>query len=255
MLESPASPSTAAFFDSLVLISNSIPKSGSTLLFSMQQNFLNAVCGKTIAQHQDLIDAGILAEGGFVRKPHSPEFLNMISNKNLTGGPYVFKTHTMVNGDLRNTIITSDNVFASLAIRDPLDVFFSARDNFMKTGEFPEFASVERGCETINGYFARIYEASNKTSNKKTVPVVRYDQIVSDPIGAVIQSLHSTIKDNVMRNIAKGYLNMQTAQSGAQKRLNLGTLDRRSIDAQNPAFNEVSDALSATRRALGFIPA
>lgn len=247
-----ASTSVAQFFDRLVLISNSVPKSGSTYLHSMQQNFLLSLCGKSGPNVSAFAEAGIEVHGSYIPKPQSAEFLALIASPTLTGGPFIVKTHTMLTADLRATLLRSGTIFASLSIRDPLDIYFSARDNFRKSGEFPEFGNVESGCETVNGFFTRIYESSVNTSHKKTVPIVRYEQIVSDPVGALLASLHPTIKDHVMRKIAEDHLNLQKAAAGASKRLNLGSLDRRAVDRSDADFDQVSHALAETRHVFGY---
>ena len=248
-----ASPTgMSGFFDRLVLISNSVPKSGSTLLFSMQQGFLLSLCGKASADYSAFSRAGVPIDHGYLAKPHAREFLDLIADPSLTGGPYVIKTHTLLNADLRAALVAADNVFASTAIRDPLEIYFSARDNFRKTGEFPEFATVERGCDTVKTYFAKIHRASVNTSYVKAVPLVRYDQILSDPVGALMASLHATIRDQVLRKIAGDHLDMGRATAGARSRLNLGVADRRTRDAQEGDFEKVLHALASTRAAFGY---
>lgn len=242
----------APFFDRLVLISNSVPKSGSTLLFAMQQNFLLSLAGRRAPDYSAFTRAGVQVDAGYVGKPHSREFLEVITSDALTGGPHVIKTHTLLNADLREAIVASPHVFASVSIRDPLEVYYSARDNFLKSGEFPEFAELDRGCETVSGYFAKIFESSVNTSRQKAVPLIRYEQIVADPIGALVASLHPLIRDQVMRRIAQGYLNLDAAVQGAAKRLNIGGLDRLSADRANADFPRVAAALAATRRSFGY---
>lgn len=90
------------------------------------------------------------------------------------------------DADLRQAFLTSNSVFASLSIRDALDIFFSARDNFKKSDEFPKFAHIMRGCETANSHFARIYKAAAKTSTKNTSPscclrAILYRRALADP--------------------------------------------------------------------------
>lgn len=247
-----ASTSVSQFFDRLVLISNSVPKSGSTYLHSMQQHFLLSLCGKGGPDFSAFTKAGIQVDGSYIPKPHSAEFLALIASPTLTGGPFVVKTHTMLNAGLRDTLLKSGNVFASMSIRDPLDIYFSARDNFRKSGEFPEFGSTQSGCEIVNGYFTKIYESSVNTSHKKTVPIVRYEQIMTDPVGALLASLNPFIKENVMRKIAEDHLNLQKAAAGASKRFNLGTLDRRALDRSDADFDHVSRALAETRQVFGY---
>ena len=242
------------FFDRLVLISNSVPKSGSTFLFTMQQSFLLSLAGKKAADFTAFAAAGVPVDHGYLAKPHAREFLDLIADKTLTGGPYVIKTHTLLNAELREVIVGSDNVFASTAIRDPLEIYFSARDNFRKTGEFPEFSTVERGCDTVSGYFAKIFQAAVNTSYAKTVPIVRYGQIMADPVGALLASLHGTIKDHALRKVAGDYLDLGKAAAGASNRLNLGTADRRSHDGNDADFDAVFRALAGARQAFGYGP-
>ena len=242
------------FFDRLVLLSNSVPKSGSTLLFAMQQGFLLSLCGKTRADYSAFTRAGIQIDHGYLAKPQSRAFLDLIADPALTGGPYVIKTHALLDADLRQVFLRADNVFASTAIRDPLEIYFSARDNFRKTGEFPEFATVMRGCDTVNGHFANIVRAARNTSRDKTVNLVRYDQILSDPVGALLASLHDRIKDQALRKMAGDHLDLGRAALTAGNRRNLGLADRRSRDAADPEFSLAFQSLAATRQEFGYGP-
>lgn len=240
------------FFDSLVLISNSVPKSGSTLLFSMQASFLCAISGKNAIDYSIAENAGVENIKGYVQCPHDERFLSFISQSGLTGGPYVFKTHCLLNARLRDCIFDSSNVYASLAIRNPVDVFFSARDNFLKTGEFEEFSDEKKGLATIGEYFSKILISSLNTSRTKTVPIVRYERIIKSPLDALRDSFHKDIQENVLRQVFEEKTNINESNQAASGRRNIAGLRRPESESNPDQYQRVQKLLFETTKLFGY---
>lgn len=216
----------------LVFISNSVPKSGSTYLYSLQKNFLESVRGKSDARYAPFTKND-LVNSGYVSKPHSEEFLEIISSGGLKDGPYIFKTHTLINGALREAFLNKNHIFISTATRDPVDIYFSARDNYKKTGEFPEFRDLETGTATINEYFAKILQSSINSGYKKTLPIVKYEDIVTRPLEAMISSFSEKVLLSISLEIARKRTDINESSDMAKNRMNKGVLKR--YNPENPS--------------------
>lgn len=240
------------FLDRLVLISNSVPKSGSTFLYALQRDFLLRLAGKKAADFSLFSEAGVELSKGFVHKPLNGPFLDVLENETITGGPYILKTHLAILPRLKKLLIEKPNVFMSLAVRDPVEIFLSARDNYKKTGEFSEFSDIESGCQTILGYFNQILRTSEDTSQEKYLPIVRYEQIVSDPIDAMVASLHPMIAANVMKAIANEYTSIEKSTKFSSNRFNIGQTSRLDTEEDRDLVQQLKERLATVRAEFGY---
>jgi hypothetical protein len=218
----------------------------------MQENFLNSLIGRSTPSYQILEDSGISHNNGYIQNPHGEKFLSMLSSEDIKGGPYIFKTHTFLNGKLRKIFAEKPNIFFSLIIRDPRDVFFSARDNHAKTGEFEEFSSVESGVNSINGYFSMILQSTLNSQNLKHVPIVRYESVIDDPLEALHSSLHSAILRKIFKIIITEHTNLTKSRSKASNRLNLATKHRPEAKKEAALYAEIDHLLSPAVKLFGY---
>lgn len=240
------------FFDRLVLISNSVPKSGSTFLYSLQRDFLLRLAGKQAADFSLFSEAGVELSNGFVHKPLNGPFLDVLENETITGGPYILKTHLAILPRLKKLLIEKPNVFMSLAVRDPVEIFLSARDNHRKTGEFPQFSDIDSGCQTILGYFSQILKTSEDISQEKYLPIVRYEQIVSDPIEAMVASLHPMIAKNIMKAFANEFTSIEKSAKFSSNRFNIGQASRLDAEEDRELVQQLKERLASARVEFGY---
>ncbi|CUJ17283.1 sulfotransferase family protein [Cognatishimia activa] len=241
--------------ENMVFLSNSVPKSGSTFLFSMQQMFLRGFVEgqKKCDYFEELRREGAEFRGSYVANFNDDAFLDTLKNGTRKNGPYVLKTHGLINDRIREVFLAEDHLQASLAVRDPLEIFFSATDNFVKSGEFPEFSKPEVGIETIVGYFSKIFRSVQITSQKKHIPIVRYEDIVSNPNQALISSLAPDIQSLLLQKVSLKALDVETASERASDRMNKGEL-KRDLSRYDPALvKDVCDGLEETRRMFGYV--
>lgn len=233
----------------VVLISNSIPKSASTYLAALQRDFLTAIGGQGPAPLDPLAQAGVKHNRYFIPNPQDPGFVDLIASGSLRG-PYVFKTHTPITGALARAFREHDHIQISTAIRDPVDIFLSARDNHRKTGEFKAFANMESGCKVIEGHFRRIYDSAQAEGQAKPLPILRYDRIVADPFGALTASLAPDLRDLVLECVAHARTDLARAQKNAANRMNQGALSRQ----DDPEAATLTARLAEMRRVMGYTP-
>ena len=236
----------------MVLFSNSLPKSGSTLLYCLQREFLYGVSEKSINDDNYLLErAGVASCGGFLSNDNLDSLASYLLDNEVLDGPYVFKIHSPLTGNLQNLFFKKFNVFISLSIRDPLDMLLSAHDNYYKTGEFSSFQCLENGCKTINTWFQRIYDTCINNDNERIVPVVRYEQIVSNPMQAIYNSFDDALMRMIFYAVADKYLNLKQAYNGSSHRLGPSNNNRDSIK-QSEEFLTCKKELSEFRKKLGY---
>lgn len=203
--------------NNVVMISNSIPKSGSSFLFILQTNFIEALVGKSI-DYTPLKDFGIDVIGGFVKAKHDDAIVDFLRSKPELDTPLVLKMHTSYSEKLAKEFVANKMIFISLAVRDPIDIFQSARRNFFRTGEFPMFADVEHGTAILNRGYKLIYERTLKLSQRKAIPIIRYEDIVNQPIAALRRSFDPDLHELIFSDIARKYTDMDRVMSGAAHR-------------------------------------
>lgn len=225
-----------------VLLSNAIPKSGSSLLFGLQQEFLYGVSGKKDRSYDVFKAAGIQMSGSWVSDASIPELATYLRNTPIVDGPYVLKLHCEVSGDLLESYIDCPNIFLSLIVRDPVEILVSARDNFLRSGEFQDFENLDQGIEVINTWYRRIYDSSVAAGERKKVPIVRYEDLVRDNIGTMLASLHPTLQMAALKQVAEAHTHLESAYKTASIRLNKG--GERRIEDDLDA-RDLASALSA----------
>lgn len=236
---------------SLVILSNSIPKSASTLMCSLQTQLLQVI-SKDHRQLKDRLPSEQFEMvGRFVVDPHSEPFLEWLSQKH-TQGPYIFKVHALMSERLLEIIETSHQVFTSLCIRDPIETFFSARDNFRKTGEFAEFENKSSGIRKILTHYRAIWELHKKI--EKSSPIIDYRDIVESPLDALRRALPESVKQSTEFAAACEGLDIEKVNQSASHRFNYGHVSRGFDEADSNDFNFVAKELETLRKDMGYLP-
>lgn len=237
--------------DRVVLISNSVPKSGSSLLFNLQRELVKGISGRPI-DYSPLEKAGIKVQGGYIDADQMSRLAKFLREDGTRTGPLVLKMHMVLSDALLEVFSTRDDVFVSTIIRDPVDVFLSARRNFHRTGEFRQFAEVESGINVVNGYFRKIYEASVKAGQTKELPIVRYEDLMKDRFGTVIQSLPQALKAIIWRAVFQKFLDEAKAEKTAEHRRS-GAQDTPGASNEDKALQaRIEPDLAEMRERLGY---
>lgn len=204
--------------NNVVIISNSIPKSGSTYLFNLQRSLIEGIIGKSI-DYTPLEKFGIEVIGGFIHAESDDDLADFLHSEPELETPLLLKTHTSISDNLAEEFAANDRIFISLAVRNPVDIFQSARRNFFRTGEFSEFANVESGLALLNGFYRSIYERTIDVSQRKLIPIIRYEEIRDNPISALSHSFPLELKELLFENIARKYTDMDQVRSLSAHRL------------------------------------
>jgi hypothetical protein len=249
----PSSSTPALRLDNMVFLSNSVPKSASTFLFYMQQLFLREASRSTSDYLGELAESGLDLTGAYVLNHRTPEFLRVLDNPGRTNGPYVLKVHCLMNAEVRELFLAHPHIQSSLSIRDPMDIFFSAYDNYRRTGEFEHFATSDGGIEIIDNYFSQILRSVEATSRSKRIPIIRYEDILADPYKALVASLVPEIQAILLERIATGLLDLGKAAAHAAIRLNIGS-PKRDLSQYDPGLvRDVEEGLREARTRFGYV--
>jgi len=102
----------------LVLISNSLPKSGSSFLCTYQREiFAKLFPGPT---PQDILfSLGAMNKGNFLTLNKNRHVFDAIADPAFDQGPLVIKMHVAVEKEVLTCLNHNPNVFMSFIIRDP----------------------------------------------------------------------------------------------------------------------------------------
>jgi hypothetical protein len=238
--------------DSVIFISNSIPKSGSSLLFNLQRDFIMSLSGRKTCDYSVLEDVGINVKGGFLPNKDIPALIDNVQTGLSLRGPLILKTHTPMTPALRAFYEANSHVFVSLIVRDPLDTLLSAMHNFRRTGEFANFENFEDGCRTINNDFQSIYDSTLRVTSKP-IPIVRYTDLLTDPAAAISASFGPDFLGGVTRADVERQLDIQTSSRKASHRLQRGDLNRGIDEVSERSQEAVLEALHNFRVKLGYI--
>ena len=248
----PASQAIEIPLERLVFLSNSVPKSGSTFLAALQENFIYGLKPRRISLNEELQYIGVDLHKNYVTDPYGKDFLDFISNKNLENGPYVFKTHLEMKGDIKDVFLGSPHIHASLSVRDPLEIFLSARDNYRATGEFTEFAELVSGIKIIREYFAEIFNTTKSIASIKDVPIVRYDEIVRSPKAALLKSFSRDLRSILLAGVVTEKIDVEAANELARYRRNKAEVKRDLSRCNQEEITQLQKELSDIRKDFGY---
>jgi len=241
-----------ASLDQIVLISNSVPKSGSTLLFNLQCEFFKSLSGHEM-DYSQIEAAGINLNGGFVDTRETVKLASFLASGEPRNGPWILKMHTPVYKPLLELFKNNRNIFMSLIVRDPIDVFLSARRNFNRSGEFKEFSEEQAGVTTVNNFFQEIYDTCVSAGAIRELPIVRYDDLLGDRFETVTASLPTELRAFIQGRHLRDMINENRVETLARHRRSR-QLDGIEDNAGNKELKaRLASAFFGFRRKLGYV--
>lgn len=162
----------------MILLSNSIPKTGSTLLASYQEDMLEA---SGIRSGQDALR---LAFGGrFLPKPTGPVLVSLARTSFLRGS-LVVKCHWPFERRL-HVFCQLLKVRMTFAYRDPRDMILSMIDHGERTRNGGDPSGAYSHCISVEGVVPHVLammESFRIWKHRKYVRPVRYEDLVSNPV-------------------------------------------------------------------------
>lgn len=164
----------------MIVVSNSLPKSGSTLLCYLTADLVRAAYPQTgLDALARATAAGQTAGRDIFVRALDRATLRLLVEIADRHGPVVVKVHQPLTRVVRNFFETG-RFRATLVHRDPRDVILSAMDHCRRTdGErFAEFHSVRTSIPQMRRYFRNV----ERWLDRPDTLVVRYTQLVTDAV-------------------------------------------------------------------------
>ncbi len=237
----------------LIVLSNSLPKSGSTLLRNFTNDLVRLRFGpQGVNTLRQLGATGRLPLiGGFLPGP-SPEHLDVLACTDV-GAPIVVKVHTALNDDLRRRIGPCCRV--TYIIRDPRDVYLSARDHALRTAKserpmFGQFLAEDSALAALGP----MLDTAVEWLQSGLAHVVRYEELLADPVGTLTR-----LAAFLDIPASGGEINaiIETEQKGrapGRNNFNTGAVDRYRSAMETEFRERLERVLGPRMRALGYEP-
>ncbi len=184
----------------MIILSNSIPKTGSTLLANFQEDILSSL-GRTNGQNT-LRDK---YNGRYIEYPSWAVLLNLASI-NRRYGSCVVKCHWAPSAKL-DLFCQSLNVKMTLTYRDPRDMILSMIDHGKRTREGNDPSGSFADCTNVIDLIPRtlkMVENLDLWTRKRFVRSVRYESLMADThntLKEVVSFLGWKVEDSIIEDI------------------------------------------------------
>ncbi len=186
----------------MIVLSNGLPKSGSSLICGLTADLLAAAVPQNglAALRQATADGKTFGRDLFVRTLDRPtlELLDGIARRN---GPVVVKVHHAFTADIRRGM-DAGRLRATMIHRDPRDVILSARDHCWRSegAQFGEFTSIRSAIAPCRRFLKMVMPWVKRSD----ALILRYSDLVADPIqtlARVREYLELEAADDLLREI------------------------------------------------------
>jgi hypothetical protein len=191
----------------MLILSNSMCKSASTITWWYKSELINRTCSANGNRGvADFINSGaVRGQGRFVEDPVEDQALDRLMEFANVHGPTVVKTHCHMTPYL-DRMIRERKIIATYNHRDPRDVILSAfdcRNRELENGSVPrfsQFSSIEAGIPLIREQCVR----SEPWIVHPRVHNFLYREIVADPekqIRSLATALEVEVSDTLVKEI------------------------------------------------------
>ncbi len=205
----------------MILLSNSLPKTGSTLLASYQEDILQAA---NVKSGQDVLHA---RHGGrFIRRPTNEALLDLYKIDSQSGS-VVVKCHWAPHLKLK-LYCRLPNVRMTMAYRDPRDMILSMIDHGKRTREGLDPSGAFADCSNVIDLVSYVSKFLNQLDfwmKKNYVHSVRYEDLMADPF-RVLKDMNAflgwEVSDACLRNI----IEKREGSKATSHNFNKGTTER-----------------------------
>ena len=166
----------------MIILSNALPKTGSTLLASYQIDIMKA---SKVRSGQHTLNS-YLSEGRYARFIHHPsrQVLFNLFRINLTNGSLIVKCHLTPSRSL-DLYCRLPQVRMTMAYRDPRDIILSMIDHGKRTRNSENPSGPFSDCFNVIDLIprtVRLMEQLQVWQSQKYVHCVRYEDMMSNPL-------------------------------------------------------------------------
>ncbi|MCF1190808.1 sulfotransferase domain-containing protein [Mangrovimonas sp. AS39] len=205
----------------MIILSNSIPKTGSTLLANYQEDILNKSSKKS-GQHKIISNYG----GRYIEHPTKKDLINFFLI-DLLHGSFVIKCHWNYD-KLMDIYCHLPNVKITMTYRDPRDMILSMIDHGERTRQGKDSSGAFADCYTVNDMIPRTVQFMEnlKVWNKKSgVHLIRYEDLVSQPFD-VLKRMNLFFNLALDEGVLKGIIDFRNDIKSESHNFNKGTTER-----------------------------
>jgi hypothetical protein len=205
----------------MIILSNSLPKTGSTLLAHYQEDILREL---NIYHGQTRLVGKF--GGRYIDIPTKKKLLQLFY-LNLGRGSLVVKCHWRQD-KLLNFALTLPHVKMTVCYRDPRDIILSMIDHGERTRKGLDPSGAFSECYEVSDLIPRAVDLMKQLEewrSQKNVHLIRYEELVSDPAKA-IEEMSTFLNLSIdSRIIEKIILKRESIKKGSHN-FNKGTICR-----------------------------
>lgn len=240
----------------MYFISNSMPKSASTLLCELTRESVIHCFGNEgqIALYEAIKVGKVPGVGGFVSNCSHRTVLDELRDLSKQYGPFVAKAHVPLTQDLQNAIARGDTK-VSYIFRDPRDAMLSAMSNYnsTKNSSKVEFKGFESFDSALTKY---INIAKNAVTWKESglATILRYEEFINDiekGLEKVLQEFGLIVSRERVSDIVTSAKLLQK-QNGWNLRFNKGISGRFRLEMMQTELDKSTKALEKLLTALEY---
>jgi len=199
----------------MLILSNGIPKSGSTLFSWFQKDILMHSFPKNGQKlfEQSVRDKRIDGIGHFVGNIKDKTTLDNLITFSEKNGPFLVKCHTSITNDIKEAV-KSKKAIVTLTHRDPRDIILSVIDHGKRensngsVGFFSQFQSVE---QTIPFVVAQC-KIALEWIDSGFVEIFRYQDLITNPHNEIFrfcEIIEQKTTKQVVNKVVETYTNNQ----------------------------------------------
>lgn len=205
----------------MIIISNSIVKTGSTLLVGYQADLIRD-CGEGGGQSQ----LRSLFNGRFIQKPSIGTLLKLAKCEKLHG-TCVVKCHWRP-GLVLDWFCRANPVKMTVAYRDPRDIILSMIDHGKRTRARPDSDGPFSDCYTVESLVPRVVKLMEQVKHwerRSFVKLVRYENMMADPVGEVM-GVARFLDFGASEEVVKKIVDERERRKATSRNFNKGIVNR-----------------------------
>ncbi len=239
----------------MLILSNGIPKSGSTLFSWFQKDILMHSIPKNGQElfEQSVNEKHIDGIGHFAENIEDKSILEKLISISEENGPFLVKCHTSITDDLKEAV-KSGKIIVTLTHRDPRDILLSVidhgkRDKITNSSKyFAQFQTIE---QTIPFVIAQCNIAL-EWIDSGLVEIFRYQDLISNPHHEILRFCKIINHKPSMNKIDKIVKTYTTSPTIGMRQYNTGKLLRYKEEMTIKEIELCNKALSYFITRLGY---
>lgn len=231
----------------MIILSNSIPKTGSTILASYQEDMIE-VSKRTSGQEVLRSRFG----GRYIPRPSNSVLANLVKT-DLLHGSLVVKCHWPFTTRL-DIFCRLFNVRMTFSYRDPRDMILSMIDHGERSRNGQDPAGSFSDCLTIRDLIPRtvgMMESLKMWKKNKYVLPIRYEDLMSNPVD-ILEDINSFLGLSIERDALNDIFVQRNKDRASSHNFNKGTTERWKTEMNEDEKDECRESFKPYLIGLGY---